>query len=149
MDTIGNRINFCRKFLKKSQEEFAKLCGVESRVTVSNWENDNRIPDVNTLITISRISSVTLDWLLAGNGSPPTKKEYRKNESNRTELKEPSETYDFTEDEIQLIQDIRLTGSKEKLIEIVELKKKTQKVIYDFINVNNNLPDDEKKIKED
>lgn len=69
MESLGERIKFCRKSLRMTQEAFAKALLFESKVVVSNWENNNRTPEVSTLINIAKLSNCTLDWLLLGKGS--------------------------------------------------------------------------------
>lgn len=144
METLGKRIKHCRKSLNLSQLEFADKVQVGSVGAVSNWEKDKRIPDVNTLTIISKLACVSLDWLITGVGTPPGQKtlkeeisqEMLKNEEQKTALEREAEALGFSEDEINLIRDIRTTGSKEQFKEILALKKKTQKAIYKLINDN-------------
>ncbi|MCU7494728.1 MAG: helix-turn-helix domain-containing protein [Ignavibacteria bacterium] len=75
MNSLGERIKYCRTVvLNEKQEAFARTLGFDSKVVVSNWENNNRIPEVSTLITIAQLTSCTLDWLLLGIGAPPLPK---------------------------------------------------------------------------
>ncbi len=62
---LGNKILKIRKDNKMSQEEFAEILNV-TRQTVSNWENGNNYPDIETLIMISDKFKVSLDILLKG-----------------------------------------------------------------------------------
>lgn len=63
--TFGEKLKVLRKEKGYSQEEFAELLDV-SRQAVSKWESDRGMPEVNTLIQISNMFSVTLDDLLKG-----------------------------------------------------------------------------------
>ena len=63
--TLGNKILKIRKENKMSQEQFAEILNV-TRQTVSNWENGNNYPDIETLIKISDKFNVSLDILLKG-----------------------------------------------------------------------------------
>ena len=62
---LGNKILKIRKENKMSQEQFAEVLNV-TRQTVSNWENGNNYPDIETLIKISDKFNVSLDILLKG-----------------------------------------------------------------------------------
>ena len=61
--TLGQRIQFYRKQKGLSQESLGEALGV-SRQAVSKWEGDNGIPELSTLITMSRLFSVTVGQLL-------------------------------------------------------------------------------------
>lgn len=51
---LGDNIRENREKLGINQVELAKLIGV-SKQTVSNWENDNRIPPTQTLDKLATI----------------------------------------------------------------------------------------------
>lgn len=61
--TLGQRIQELRKQRGMSQEALGDALGV-SRQAVSKWEGDNGIPELDTLITMSRIFEVTVGQLL-------------------------------------------------------------------------------------
>ncbi|XAM45828.1 hypothetical protein TPDSL_23360 [Terrisporobacter petrolearius] len=63
---LGDNIRENREKLGINQVELAKLMGV-SKQTVSNWENDNRIPPTQTLDKLADIFNVTTDSLLGRN----------------------------------------------------------------------------------
>lgn len=65
---LGDNIRINRERLGINQVELAKLMGV-SKQTVSNWENDNRIPPTQTLDKLADIFNVTTDSLLGRNES--------------------------------------------------------------------------------
>ena len=61
--TLGRRIQELRKQQNLSQEELGTRLGV-SRQAVSRWEMDGAVPDVDKLIAMSKLFSVTLNDLL-------------------------------------------------------------------------------------
>lgn len=63
--TISERLRIVRGHL--GQVEFAKKIG-SSQTGVSAYENGQRKPDYETLIRVSQVFGVTLDWLLLGTG---------------------------------------------------------------------------------
>lgn len=60
---IGKKIALCRKEAGMSQEALAAELGI-SRQAVSRWETGEAVPDTEKVITLSRIFSVTTDYLL-------------------------------------------------------------------------------------
>lgn len=60
---LGQRICEMRTAFGWSQVELAKRLGV-AKQTVSNWENDNIQPSIEMLVRISKLFSVTTDYLL-------------------------------------------------------------------------------------
>lgn len=61
--TLGQRIQELRKQRGMSQESLGDALGV-SRQAVSKWEGDNGIPELDTLIAMSRLFEVTVGQLL-------------------------------------------------------------------------------------
>ena len=61
--TLGQRIAQRRKGLGLSQEAFGEKLGV-SRQAASKWESDAAVPEIEKLITMSRLFGVSVDWLL-------------------------------------------------------------------------------------
>lgn len=61
--TLGQRIQELRKQTGMSQEKLGEALGV-SRQAVSKWEGDNGIPELDTLIAMSRLFGVTIGQLL-------------------------------------------------------------------------------------
>ncbi len=61
--TLGQRIQFYRKQKGMSQESLGEALGV-SRQAVSKWEGDNGIPELSTLIAMSRLFEITVGQLL-------------------------------------------------------------------------------------
>lgn len=62
-NTLGSRIKYVREKLEYTGEEFGKLLNV-TKVAISNWENDNRKPDVDMIVKIAKLGNVTTDFLL-------------------------------------------------------------------------------------
>ena len=61
--TTGQRIAECRKALALSQEGLGEKLGV-SRQAISKWEADAAMPDIDKLIALSKLFSVSVGWLL-------------------------------------------------------------------------------------
>lgn len=65
---IGNKIKKSRTDAKISQEQAAEALGV-SRQTLSNWENERSYPDIVSVLKMSDLYGVSLDYLLKGDVS--------------------------------------------------------------------------------
>lgn len=63
MGTFGDRLKELRLEKDLTQPAFGKIFNVE-KGTVSNWENENRFPDKNTLKALADYFDVTVDYLL-------------------------------------------------------------------------------------
>ena len=61
--TIGQRIAEERKRLGLSQEALGERLGV-SRQAISKWESDASVPEIDKLIVLSKLFSVSVGWLL-------------------------------------------------------------------------------------
>ena len=62
---FGKQIKQMRLERKLTQEQLANQLGV-SRQAVSNWENNKNLPDLELIIAISKLFSVSLDDLILG-----------------------------------------------------------------------------------
>lgn len=60
---IGDRIKLLRKKKKKTQKEVCNAIHIE-QVTMSQYENNKRIPKLDILISIADYYSVSLDYLV-------------------------------------------------------------------------------------
>ena len=60
---LNQQIRSLRLSNRMSQVELAKCLGV-SKQSVSNWENDNIQPSIEMLIKLSKVFSVSTDYLL-------------------------------------------------------------------------------------
>ena len=65
MTTTGQRIAAKRKELGLSQEALGEKLGV-SRQSIYKWESDTSLPEIEKLISLSRLFSVSIGWLLGG-----------------------------------------------------------------------------------
>lgn len=62
---IGSKIKEARAKSELTQEQVAEVLGV-SRQTISNWENGKSYPDIVSVIKMSDLYDVSLDYLLKG-----------------------------------------------------------------------------------
>ena len=62
---FGQQIKDLRKKEGLTQEQFALKLNV-TRQAVSNWENDKNLPDLELLILMSSVFSISLDQLILG-----------------------------------------------------------------------------------
>lgn len=62
---IGSKIKKSRADANLTQEQAADLLGV-SRQTISNWENEKSYPDIISVLKMSNLYDVSLDYLLKG-----------------------------------------------------------------------------------
>ena len=72
--TTGQRIAQCRKTLNLSQEGLGEKVGV-SRQAISKWEADATLPDIDKLIALSKLFSVSVGWLLGVEEQPEPQSE--------------------------------------------------------------------------
>lgn len=61
--TTGEKIRQLRKKENMSQEQLANLLGL-SRQAISRWETEDAIPETAVIIELSKLFSVTTDYLL-------------------------------------------------------------------------------------
>ena len=62
---IGSKIKKSRIDAKLTQEQAAEALGI-SRQTISNWENEKSYPDIASVLKMSDLYGVSLDFLLKG-----------------------------------------------------------------------------------
>lgn len=67
--TIGQRIAQKRKELGLSQEDLGERLGV-SRQAIYKWESDSALPEVEKLVRLSQLFSVTVGWILGAEEDP-------------------------------------------------------------------------------
>lgn len=65
--TLGEKISWLRKQKGLSQGDLADKLEV-SRQSVSKWETDASVPDLDRLVVLSRLFGITLDELVCGEG---------------------------------------------------------------------------------
>lgn len=62
---VGERLKARRMELNLTQESVAEALGI-TRQTISNWENGRSYPDIERMVRLSDIYSLSLDELLKG-----------------------------------------------------------------------------------
>lgn len=60
---IGEKLHKARTESKLTQEQVAQALGV-SRQSISNWENERTYPDIISIVKLSDLYNVSLDYLL-------------------------------------------------------------------------------------
>ncbi|CAM2890119.1 LexA family protein [Acinetobacter celticus] len=68
METLGTRLKALRKTKKVTQQQLADAIGV-SKTSVIYWEKDDNLPKHESLMALSKVLSVTPDFLLSGKTS--------------------------------------------------------------------------------
>lgn len=91
--TIGQRIAQKRKELGLSQEALGETLSV-SRQSVYKWESDSALPEIEKLVSMSRLFGVTIGWLL-GVEDEETAPETEKSESG-----------ELTEAQLKMVEEI-------------------------------------------
>lgn len=72
---IGSRMKNARVQADLTQEKVAEALGI-SRQTLSNWENEKTYPDIKSVVKISDLYAVSLDYLLKGEEEGNTVSDY-------------------------------------------------------------------------
>ena len=83
---IGGKIKKSRTDAKITQEQAAQALGI-SRQTISNWENERSYPDIVSVLKMSDSYSVSLDYLLKGEGPMKDYLDYIKESTNTVKSK--------------------------------------------------------------
>ena len=83
---IGGKIKKSRTDAKITQEQAAQALGI-SRQTISNWENERSYPDIVSVLKMSDLYSVSLDYLLKGEGPMKDYLEYIEESTNTVKSK--------------------------------------------------------------
>ncbi len=109
------------KYLKKlrhdkglTQQNVAAYLGI-TRQAYSNYENDNRLPDIETLLKLSEFFQVSLDTLLRG--TPPDQSEALTRQQLKDALfgNDPDITDDMFEEVCTFVSFIKFRESSKKL----------------------------------
>ena len=91
--TTGQRIASKRKELKLSQESLGEQLGV-SRQSIYKWESDASLPEIEKLVSMSRLFGVSVGWLLGV-------------EQDKKEPDTPGEdSGELTEHQIKMVEEI-------------------------------------------
>lgn len=91
--TVGQRIAQKRKELGLSQEALGETLGV-SRQAIYKWESDTTLPEIEKLIALSRIFSVSVGWLLGVEDAPTDPEQADSGELSETQLRMVREIVD-------------------------------------------------------
>lgn len=83
---IGSKIKKSRTDARITQEQAAEALGV-SRQTVSNWENERSYPDIVSVLKMSDLYGVSLDYLLKGEASMKGYLDYIEESTNTVKSK--------------------------------------------------------------
>ncbi|HFD2043955.1 TPA: helix-turn-helix domain-containing protein [Clostridium perfringens] len=138
--TLGNRIKEERLKLNLSGEEFGKILNV-TKTAVSNWENNKREPDIQTLIKISKYFNVSIDYLLGNSNTSSNTLN-----SNGKRIKKLRKLYNMTSKELSELLGISQVYlsyiENEKRMPSLELIEKTCEIfnisLNTFFDKNNN-----------
>lgn len=79
---IGSKIRKSRVDAKLTQEQTAEALGI-SRQTISNWENEKSYPDIVSVLKMSDLYQVSLDYLLKGESSMSSYMDYLDESTNQ------------------------------------------------------------------
>lgn len=101
--TTGQRIAAKRKEYKLSQEALGEQLGV-SRQSIYKWESDASLPEIDKLVALSRLFSVSVGWLLGVEDAPPEAAEAEQVESERSDASQaPNE---LTPAQLKMVEEI-------------------------------------------
>lgn len=78
---IGSKIKKSRIDAKLTQEQAAETLGI-SRQTISNWENEKSYPDIVSVLKMSDLYGVSLDYLLKGDSTMKNYLDYIEESTN-------------------------------------------------------------------
>lgn len=78
---IGSKIKKSRIDAKLTQEQAAEALGI-SRQTISNWENEKSYPDIVSVLKMSDLYGVSLDYLLKGDSTMKNYLDYIEESTN-------------------------------------------------------------------
>ena len=92
--TTGLRIAAKRKELKLSQEALGEQLNV-SRQSIYKWESDSSLPEIDKLVAMSRLFSVSVGWLLGVEEAPPETQDTTREDSG-----------ELTEQQLNMVEEI-------------------------------------------
>ena len=96
--TLGQRIAQKRKEQGLSQEALGDRLGV-SRQSIYKWESDTALPEVEKLVTLSRLFGVSVGWLLGLEEPAPE------------QAAPPEHTGELTEAQLKMVEEILTAGT--------------------------------------
>lgn len=64
LEILAKRLRDLREEKGLTQKDLAQILGLSSKSTITNYEQNNRDPDYETLIKIAKYFEVSIDYLL-------------------------------------------------------------------------------------
>ncbi|GAW28559.1 helix-turn-helix domain-containing protein [Carboxydocella sp. ULO1] len=61
--TFGSKLRHWRKYRKMTQQELGKITGI-AQTTISDWENDKFLPDIDAAVKLATALGVSLAELI-------------------------------------------------------------------------------------
>ena len=106
--TTGQRIAQKRKEMNLSQEALGEALGV-SRQSISKWESDLSLPEIEKLVALSKLFAVPVGWLLGveepiGAGAGATPPEHAGNSG--ADADRPEDNGDLSEAQLKMVEEI-------------------------------------------
>ena len=120
--TFAEKLKDLRKQEKLSQESLADKLGV-SRQAVTKWETEAGIPDIENLISISKLFGVSLDELMGNQSSASAPADYRYESVTEYDIDEPKH-YDI---KLGGAKRVILTGYEGEKVERIKSRRKGRK----------------------
>lgn len=102
-DVLAQRLKQLRKENKLKQEDLGNLINV-TKTQISDIENGKKSTSIENLVVLAEYFNVSIDYLLG------------KSENSNTTIDKNNNTYNLTENEIELLEDFRLLDKYEKRI---------------------------------
>lgn len=150
MTTIGEKIKKARRTANLTQKELGEACGL-AEITIRNYEAGKYKPKYETLVKLSEVLKVKIDWLLGITPliySPADKKLARQSfliddliaflgfkiEAIESEGylwirdKRDDSTFELDNDELNMLQDSILSYTKYLLTEIRDRRKQEDRI---------------------
>ena len=98
--TIGERIALKRREQGLSQEALGENLGV-TRQSISKWEGDMTLPEIDKLITLSRLFGVSVGWLLG-----EERRENAPEETGGEETESVPPPEELSEEQLRMVEEI-------------------------------------------
>lgn len=103
--TIGQRIAQKRKELGLSQEALGEELGV-SRQSIYKWESDAALPEVEKLVTLSRLFGVSVGWLLGVEEGAAEQSATPEQAAAPEQTAAPEQSGELTEAQLKMVEEI-------------------------------------------
>ena len=126
--SISEKIRTLRKQAKISQEELAEKIGV-SRQAITKWETDGGLPDIENLMALSNLFSVSMDDLLSDEKLIYTSSEFIYKSLTEVDIKCPTD-FDI---KTPGVQEIRITATDEEKLHVSLSSNVLQTLSQDYM----------------